>query len=139
MVKLYILSLSSGVSRVFWYWWEGQPWGTLFCKSPNPATGCSESARSHPYLLNAGLAYGEVERWLEYSVLKGCSQSAEGTFLCELTDESGHRAEVVWNSINPRPISARGQFVTATDIYGGSQPLTPSFTIGYSPVLLRSK
>lgn len=139
LAKLFILSLSSGVSRVFWYWWEGQPWGTLFCKIPNPATGCSEKARSQPYLLNAGLAYGEVERWLEHRIPKGCSHSPDETFECLVQEESGRTAEIVWNSVQPHVFPVTKQFGSATNIYGDSQPISSSFTIGYSPVFLRPK
>jgi hypothetical protein len=139
IAKLYTLALSSGVSRVFWYWWDGQPWGTLFCKSPNPAAGCSEHTRTQPYLQNAALAYGEVEGWLEGGRLKGCSQSGDGTFTCDLTDAAGLPAQIVWNSLAPRPFSPAKQFVLATDIYGNSGSVSGSFTIGYSPVFLKTK
>ena len=137
IAKLYTLALSSGVSRVFWYWWDGQPWGTLFCKSPNPAAGCSELARMRPYLQNAALAYGEVERWLEGSKLKGCSQSGNGTIACNLTDSSGTLSQIVWNSTAPQPYSPAKQFVLATDIYGNSESVARSFVVGYSPQLLK--
>jgi hypothetical protein len=136
LAKLYTLALSSGVSRVFWYWWDGQPWGTLFCKSPNPGAGCSERARTQPYLQNAALAYGEVERWLEGSRLKGCSQTGDGTVTCNLTNASGEPAQIVWNSMGSRPFSPAKQFVVQKDIYGNADSVTPSFAVGYSPVLL---
>ncbi len=139
LVKLHILALSSGVSRVFWYWWDGQPWGTLFCKTPNAAAGCSEQARTQPYLQNAARSYGAVERWLEDSKPMGCSQSGDGTIACDLTDASGSPAQIVWNSIAPRPFSPARPFVFAMDIYGNSEPVSRSMNIGYSPVLLKVK
>jgi hypothetical protein len=136
LAKLYTLALSSGVNRVFWYWWEGQPWGTLYCKSPNPAAGCSESASTQPYLLNAAIAYGEVESWLAGAAPKGCSQSGNGTIVCKFVDVSGQPSEVVWNSIAPHQFVPERQLVLAKDIYGKSLPVSHSFTAGYSPVLL---
>jgi hypothetical protein len=137
LAKIYTLALSSGVGRVFWYWWEGQPWGTLYCKSPNEATGCSENARDQPYLQNAALALGEVEHWLEGGRLKGCSQAGDGTFTCDLTDASGRPAQIVWNSKAPRPFFPAKQFVMFVDLYGNSGSVSTTFTVGHSPVLLK--
>jgi hypothetical protein len=139
LAKLHVLALSSGVSRVFWYWWDGQPWGTLFCKVPNAAAGCSEQARTQPYLQNAARAYGEVEWWLQGGSQIGCSQSADGTIACDLTDASGGPAQIVWNSMAPRAFSPAKQFVVARDIYGNSESVSRSFTVGYSPVLLKPR
>lgn len=139
LAKTYILALSSGVSRVFWYWWEGQPWGTLFCKSPNIAVGCSEQARERPYLQNAALCLGEVERWLEGGRLKGCAQSGNGTFTCDLRDTAGKQEQIVWNSLSPQPYTPPSQFALSVDVYGNSNSVAHGFTTGYSPVLLTAK
>lgn len=138
LAKVYTLSLSLGVSRVFWYWWDGQPWGTLFCKTPNPAAGCSDKARSQPYLLDAALAYGEVERWLEHTIPKGCSQASDKTFHCTFQQANGFNEEIVWTSGQPHALNSE-EFATATNLYGDTQPVTSNFKVGYSPTLLQGR
>ncbi len=41
-------------------------------------------------------AYGEVERWLEASRQKGCTQSGDATIACDLTAASGSPAQIAW-------------------------------------------
>jgi hypothetical protein len=80
-----------------------------------------------------------MERWLEGATLKGCSQSGNGTMTCRLIDASGQTAQIEWNSTGPKSASLEKPFTLATDIYGNSVPVTRTFTIGYSPVLLTAK
>ena len=133
LVKQHLIALSSGVSRVFWYWWEGQPWGTLWCKSPNGTIGCTSEAATKPYLQKAGHAYGAMQQWLLGRSVTDCSSTA-GIWSCTISDASRPIAMVQWSVSGEN--TRNSNLKRAFDIYG-TRAATPA-TIGYMPILFET-
>jgi|HubBroStandDraft_4_1064222.scaffolds.fasta_scaffold14166_3 hypothetical protein len=85
VARLYILDWAAGVRRLYWYSWDNQELSIAFTES--------DDARARP----AALAYAEIQRWLVGSRVRSCYQDNRGTWICQLTRDSGYRGWIVWN------------------------------------------
>ncbi len=87
VAKCYLLSWSSGVSRVFWYSYEDPYWGGIWDKTLG--------------LHQDGVAYQQVSNWMIGTTMtQACAVGVRGTWTCSLTRPSGYKAQVVWNSFS---------------------------------------
>jgi hypothetical protein len=128
LAQEYIHLWSKGVSRFYWYSWDNSSWGQLW----TPSEGVNE----------AGIAYGELYRWLVGSVhpANPCSQTADGTRRCVLTLANGKPAEIIWNGFRTTPRTTSHVF---TEYYTLVNDLPTSIKgnsvlIGSDPILLVS-
>lgn len=95
VARAYALRHSLGVSRLYWYAWDGSAgkdafgWGTLWDKTQG----------IHP----AGIAYGETYKWLVGAMMKRrCAPRRATVWTCELSRPNGYRAEMVWDTAGPK-------------------------------------
>ena len=108
LVRAYLLVLSSGVPRFYWYAWDNHGWVSI-------ETTQSDSVTLTP----AGSAYGIVYSWLVGAQLNGCQESANDTWTCQL--QRGTSQEwVVWNSSGTQSIALSGMpgATTVTPLLG---------------------
>lgn len=129
VARFYILQWSKGVQRSYWYAWNDTNYGTLW------------DIGSHK-ILPAGLAYSEVDRWLQGAVMTSpCAMAADSTWTCGFTLPGGAPAQVVWNSsvspgagvtfrTAPQYVQFRSLDGNTTPIFGGG------VRAGNKPILL---
>ncbi|SRR5579871_202988 len=129
-----ILQASGGVARAYWYMWDmgrnPQAWGGLWDESG---------------VFKAGIAYGEVYKWLVGSTFtKPCSAESD-VWTCDLKRSDGSQARIVWNA--SRSFDAGftskyvvgGPFTAVWDLAGKQSPISGgAVAIGTKPVLLES-
>jgi len=84
--RAYILNWAAGVQRFYWYAWDDDGHDSIPFTDEDQATA-TISAR----------AYGEVQKWLVSSRMESCRRQGDATWICRLTEESGHPAVILWN------------------------------------------
>jgi hypothetical protein len=97
----YLLMWSSGkVHRFYWYAWDSSALGTLWTSTSGINT--------------AGVAYGRITDWLVGSVHQDqpCSESADGTWTCNLTLASGYPGQIIWNATTSKTIAVSAGYAT---------------------------
>ncbi len=127
LAKYYLLQWSNGVSRFIWYGYDsGGVWGGLWDRNAG--------------LHADGVAYGEVSKWMiGASLTSPCSQSANGTWTCNLARPGGYQAQTVWNSTANITYQIPGQFVQYRDLTGRISNVSDrALTIGNQPILLET-
>jgi hypothetical protein len=82
VMREYILNWAAGVSRLYWYAWDG-------CKKGD---GNMQNAREGP----AAYGYATVEQWLVGSVMGECAPDMTFTWTCMLM-HGGREEWIVWN------------------------------------------
>ena len=85
IARAFLLNWASGVRRFYWYAWGADG---------GPFVGTTEA--DGKTLKPAGKAYEVVQKWLTGAVMNWCSQDANHTWTCQLTDR-GTTKWVVWN------------------------------------------
>ena len=88
----YIINWATGVSRFFWFAWDidrnyNKLW--VFMTQDDYKT-----------LTPAGIAFGEVQKWLVGATMQGCSVDVNQTWICQISRSGLPLSRVVWN---PRP------------------------------------
>jgi polysaccharide biosynthesis protein PslG len=84
LAKFYLLHWSAGVERLYWYAYDNKLWGTLW----DTQNGL------HP----AGIAYREVNRWLQGATMTAPCALSRALWTCHLIREHGYRGAVLWSS-----------------------------------------
>ncbi|MBW4544666.1 MAG: hypothetical protein KME25_09520 [Symplocastrum torsivum CPER-KK1] len=87
VARMYLLNWASGIERFYWYAWDNRNVVTMLMVKEDNQT-----------LTGAAKAYGEIQKWLVGSQMKKCQPDFRNTWTCELVQESGKPAWVVWNS-----------------------------------------
>jgi polysaccharide biosynthesis protein PslG len=125
LVKYYLLQWSGGVSRFYWYSYDGGIWGGL----ENSGTPTA-----------AATAYGEVAKWITGATLTSpCSANASGTWTCGFCRPDGSTAVAVWNSQATVTYTVPPHFTELWDLSGNVTSLAPgNLQVGNLPVLLVS-
>lgn len=129
VARFYILQWSAGVQRSYWYAWNDTNYGTLW------------DINTHK-TLNAGIAYSEVDSWLNGATMTTpCAMAADSTWTCGFTLRGGAPAQTVWNSsVSPgASVSFRtaSQFVNYRSLDGGTSVISAgSVRVGNKPILL---
>jgi hypothetical protein len=116
-----------GMQRFYWYSWDHTSYGLMeqSTKRPKPAA----------------IAYGEVNRWMTGSVVRGC-QIVDEVWSCELENASGRKAWMVWHAgerAGQVQIAAAQSVVEAHDLKGDIAAIptgTRARAVDGSPVLL---
>jgi hypothetical protein len=121
--RSYILRLFNGVRRFYWYSWDNTVFGTLW----------SSSSGVRP----AGIAYGQVSKWLVGAALGSCSVSSS-VWTCNISRGGGYVGLLVWNQTGSSWYHPSTTYKRYRDLYGGTHTITGSFTITQLPVLLEN-
>jgi hypothetical protein len=82
VMRAYLVNWASGVSRFYWYDWDGNPMGlgdNLGKQKKLPAYG-----------------YMAIEQWLAGATMRGCDEDSDGNWACEL-NRDGRSERIVWN------------------------------------------
>ena len=85
VARAMILAWAAGVERYYWYAWDGESMGLI-----------EPSSKS---MKLAGVAYGQIARWLQGSTLKECNAN-RGIWTCEIVDKATQPAWIVWSEDN---------------------------------------
>jgi hypothetical protein len=125
LAKYYLLQWSGGVSRFYWYVYDGGIWGGL-------ETGW-EFGTPTP----AATAYAEVAKCMTGAGLtKPCSSDASGSWTCGFSHPDGSIAEAVWNSRTTVTYTVPPQFTQVRDLSGNVSPAPRDLQVGNLPGLL---
>jgi len=120
----YLLHLSSGIERFYWYAWDNNEWGTL--------------ARGYQVEL-AGDALRQIAQVMRSATLdKPCSKSADGVWSCGFTRRNTGKILATWSQ-QARTIAIPGGFTRVSNLAGQQGPLTGTVALTSSPVFLLQK
>jgi hypothetical protein len=131
-----ILQASDHVSRAIWYLWDngGRPMGV---------GGLWDRDRG---LTKAGVAYGEVARWLTGATFIAPCSAKQNVWTCDLSRPGGYRAKMVWDAAHSYAHGPTASYRTPADflsyrnLAGKSRPIQGgTVPIGSKPVLLENR
>lgn len=86
VARALILAWAGGVTRFYWYSWDGNDWVTLEMVGPDDVT-------KKP----AGKAYAATQQWLTGAIVRSCESDAVSNWTCEL-QRGDTRQWIVWNA-----------------------------------------
>lgn len=131
VARTYILSWSSGVSRLYWYAWDNWYAGLV---EPDGKT-----------LKPPAIAYGQMENWLVGATMTSCGSNAAGTWTCAITRPGGYRGWIMWNPGATRHlikfhIPNAWHVTRVRDLLGHTSHLAPgaTFEVSIMPHLLET-
>jgi hypothetical protein len=128
LARSYLVLLSKGVRRFYWYSWNNPNWGTLWNKN----TG----------ILVPGRAYAQIYSWLiGHTVTQPCAADANGLWTCVLTGANGLQAQAMWVQGPTQNYTPPAQYIRYRDLLGGSRTITAGqqIAITNSPILLQNQ
>lgn len=123
-----ILAWAAGISRFYWYSWDGHDWVSL------EMVDIADDTTEKP----AAKAYWAVEQWLVGATLRSCESAAENQWTCEL-ERNGKPQWIVWNTNGSAAFSIPAAWHATFDmpLLGTKEKLkNASIQIGLTPVLL---
>ncbi|MGC2273522.1 MAG: endo-1,4-beta-xylanase [Candidatus Sulfotelmatobacter sp.] len=126
-VRAFTLAWDAGVSRYYWYTWDGQPMSMLE-RDGTPK--------------GAAVALAQAVKWLSGAVMKSCDSDSSDTWICHITRDAGYNGYIVWNTGGERDFSipAAWHVRMERDMYGTSPALKGSTTtISTEPVLFENQ
>jgi hypothetical protein len=138
LAQFYLLHLSEGVSRFYWYQWNNGIWGTLW--SPDPAPNGT--------MLQSGTAYQQVYDWVVGNSLAAPCTSSGTQWTCTFTGPGGYQAEAIWDtsqscgngSCSTLNVSIDSKYIRAHDLTGSSTAVANhSVAVGLKPVLVTNQ
>jgi polysaccharide biosynthesis protein PslG len=125
----YLLHWSNGVTRFYWYAWDGETWGALWDRAYGPNS--------------AAKAYQQVYSWMVGATMVApCSLNGgttyHATYTCDLTRSGGYRARAVWNTSGGAKFMVPPAYTHYRDLDGRVHvvPRERSIMIGQAPILL---
>jgi hypothetical protein len=125
VMRDYLVNWASGVSRLYWYDWDGNGMGL------GDNQGKQKKIPAYGYAI--------ISQWLVGATMKRCDRDNDGTWICELTRD--HRTEwIVWNEERAGTVTLSASWqVTEIDSMSQSgsitgQKLRPGADISYSPL-----
>ena len=136
VARWYILQASEGVARAIWYAWDqgGNPRGTGGLWSREDGIN------------KAGIACGQVYRWLLGARFTHPCSARGSIWTCALSRPGGYQGEIVWdtaNSYRPEaktPYRANPHFKLYRDLEGNSHSISGgSVMVGTQPLLLENQ
>lgn len=126
MARYLILAWAKSVTKVVWYAYDDQNWGTLW----DPHTG----------LHKAGQQYINLHKWLLGATMVGCNQGTDGTWICDLMRANGYSAQILWNPNSTKVVNVSTSFIwirsltgSLGNFYGGH------VTVGPKPILIENQ
>jgi hypothetical protein len=131
VVRAYILSWASGVSRLYWYSWDSWEMGLV--------------DRDGKTLKAPAIAYGEMEKWLVGARMDSCTSDAADTWTCAISRPGGYRGWIIWNPTATRKLAkfaipAAWHVTRVKDLLGYVGKLAPgaTFEVSIMPHLLEA-
>ncbi len=127
LARFLILSVHNGIDRSIWYGWHHSGWGTLYDK-----------ARRR--LLEPGIAYGQVYRWLHQAVVGPC-HAENGVYRCPIqpaaTQGQTEASLSVWSTRGESGITVPPGFTRYRRLDGTVEAIRPgaTVTVGAKPIL----
>jgi hypothetical protein len=82
-----ILAWAAGISRFYWYSWDGHDWVSL------EMVELADDVTKKP----AAKAYATTEQWLLGATVRSCDSAADSNWTCEL-ERNGKHQWIVWNT-----------------------------------------
>src|SRR5438105_1365640 len=125
IAKWYLLQLSKGVSRSYWYGWD--LWRPLWTATQN--------------INAAGVAYQQVFNWTVGASMSPCRAASDGTtWTCALTRTGGYQGLIIWNSAGQKSYTPASQYTRYRNLAGSTVTFTPgqAITIGLNPRVLET-
>lgn len=130
LARAYVLNWIGGVQRCYWYAWDNQEWATLRLTEADNRT-----------LRPAGVAYGEIAKWLVSAEIRSYTIDSANTFICRLTRDDNSTACIVWNPDGERPFTMPQEWQTRyiRDLTGAQRAISAgtSVQIGPVPILIQ--
>ena len=130
LAEFYLLHWSAGVERLYWYAYNEPKWGTLW----DASNGLHE----------AGVAYREVQRWLQGATMTTPCKLSRTMWTCNLVREDHYRGIVVWSSrseaANVPFFSVPSDFQQYRDLKGNvHNVLGDSVPVSAAPILVETQ
>ena len=122
LARYYLLALSSGVARVYWYGWDYTPWGTLW----DPTNG------AHP----AAVAYAQVIDWLTGARFQAPCDAQGSVWTCALTEADASTALAAWTTGAEASFTVPAQYTHLRDLTGATKAVAGPIELESRPVLL---
>lgn len=130
-----IVQASLGVSRFYWYAWD-IPGVNLWDSTTNADTP-------------AGIAYGQMNSWLNGATISACTQNSANTNIwqCAITRSGGYQALAMWDtsqtcssgSCTTAPQSAPAPYTQYVDVAGNVTAISGgTVPLGIKPILLEN-
>jgi hypothetical protein len=123
-----ILAWAAGVSRFYWYSWDGHDWVSL------EMVDIADDLTEKP----AAKAYSAIEQWLVGAIVRSCNSAGASQWTCEL-ERSGKRQWIVWNTSGAAAFAIPADWHATYDmpLLGTKEKLkNANIQIGLTPVLL---
>jgi len=131
LARSYILHVSQGVHRFYWYAWDGsdgnttisdRSWGTLWDRNG---------------VRPPGEALASVVAWLQQATLPLICTTQQSTWTCKLNSNS----MLIWDTQSQHSFTTDPRYSEYQDLSRSTHPVPANHqvTIGPSPVLLRSR
>jgi hypothetical protein len=125
LAQFYLMHWSLGVPRLYWFAWNDLAVGSLWFADSG--------------VTKAGVAYGEVYKWLVGSTMtRPCTQT-EGLWVCGLKQPGGQEAEVVWSDEGIRTYTPRTSLKRMRDLDGNETPVAGGIKVSPKPLLLEAR
>jgi len=151
LARYFLLQITSGVSRFYWFEWDGgtSGAGTLWDTVNTNVAGCNNTGvpNNGGYICQAGIAYQQVQNWVVGAVLTNCSPG--GTiWTCNLTRSGGYVGQVVWDTsqscsagvCSTSTYVPSSQFLKYRDLSGAQYSISGSTVqIGAKPIILENQ
>jgi hypothetical protein len=116
----YLLHLSNGIERFYWYAWDNAEWGTL-----------ARGSEMEP----AGHALRQITELVQSSSLeKPCARNSESIWSCTFFNKK-ERVLVTW-SPRQQTVPTPNGYTRASDLAGNQIPFTKTLTLTQSPIFL---
>jgi len=128
LARAYILNWAAGVSRFYWFAWENHHGTQIELTEHDNAT-----------LTQAGNAFATIQTWMTGAVMTRCASSADGTWICDLRNQSGP-FHIVWSTKGNTtlPIPGYWHASSAEQLAGGKAEIqSQSIAVGVQPVLIQ--
>ncbi len=129
VARTLILQTAVGIPHIVWYAWDNRgPWVHLFLVGSDFYTPTP-----------AGVAFGEVVRWLRNSSIT-CSSQLDGSWQCPLATPTGRQTFIVWNPVAATTLNVPPSWKVehVRDLAGNVNPIAQDqVPLSASPVLLQ--
>jgi hypothetical protein len=127
VARALILAWAAGVSRFYWYSWDGHGWVSLEMVDLDDVT-------KKP----ASNAYATIHQWLAGAIVRSCESNSASNWICEL-QRGAKRQWIVWNTNGAAAFAIPADWHTSseTPLLGTKEKLKNAIAqIGSVPVLL---
>jgi hypothetical protein len=109
VMRAYVVHWAAGVSRLYWYDWDGNAMGL------GDNDGHEKKAAASGYIA--------IHQWMVGAIIKSCDRDSDGNWTCALSRD-GHPQWIIWNDegttdTKPTPVSWKVKSVSTVGPTGG--------------------